>query len=338
MTKRLLAGIVIAITVQLIGACHKADAQNSAELAASQTAVLLSEFESRRSFMELFEYLHIDAKVLIPSDAIYGWYEENFFPRGPRPIQVTSVSFLDWTWEVNGVTYYDTAEVSFIQGFDDGSVDHEIVRLVELGGNWFWFFGRSLEFVNDQIGRHSFNNPVIPTEWARSSRIANVASPWGISSFVRTIDSAVEFGNALPAVLGNLKLENAQGETSTDLPLPDMFSEFVLWQYFPSIEAPGGSPPAAAAGYLRIRSEVESSAAVYEIAKLFLSSPYSHELVVYLRGDTPYAMVTAFANDAVGNITYFIWADSSSERVFIGSSQSATITSLMIAAMTSTVM
>jgi hypothetical protein len=46
--------------------------------------------------------------------------------------------------------------VSFVQQFADGSVADEVVRLVqdELG-QWRWFFGRSIEFVNEQIALYA---------------------------------------------------------------------------------------------------------------------------------------------------------------------------------------
>jgi hypothetical protein len=65
------------------------------------------------------------------------------------------VRFVEWTWPVTGKTYPITAEVSFRQPFANGTVAEEVVRLVQdANGEWRWFFGRSREFVDEQIARH----------------------------------------------------------------------------------------------------------------------------------------------------------------------------------------
>ena len=96
---------------------------------------------------------------MIPPSAVIGWYQKDFLPRGPGVITVTGIQMRSWTWEVTGITYPNTAEVAFTQPFADGSVVNDVVRLVESDGEWRWFFGRTREFVDEQIARFSGSAP-----------------------------------------------------------------------------------------------------------------------------------------------------------------------------------
>jgi hypothetical protein len=120
-------------------------------------AIELSDLESKGRASALYRHLHSDAKAIIPESAVVGWYESDFFPLQPQPIsEIVSAQFVDWTWGVTGQTYMNTAEISFVQPFGSGSsttYQQETVRLVEDEGEWRWFFGRSAEFVNEQIAR-----------------------------------------------------------------------------------------------------------------------------------------------------------------------------------------
>jgi predicted metalloprotease len=73
---------------------------------------------------------------------------------------------------VTGDTYQGAAEVSFRQPFEDGTVADDVGRLVpDAEGRWRWFFGRSREFVNEQIARYSPAGP----EAGDIGRVASVA-------------------------------------------------------------------------------------------------------------------------------------------------------------------
>lgn len=132
--------------------------QRDAE-AAAQEAIELSELESKGRASSLYRRLHPDAQEIIPKEAVVGWYETDFIPLNPQPIiEITGVEFVTWTWPVTGVSYRNTAEVSYVQPFGSGAnvtYTEEVVRLVEEDGDWHWFFGRSLEFVETQITRFS---------------------------------------------------------------------------------------------------------------------------------------------------------------------------------------
>lgn len=114
----------------------------------------LSQWECTGFLDVLYQWMHPDAQALIPLYAVVDWYVEDFRPLRPEPAVSTGVRFIPWTWAVNGKTYPDTAEVSFVQRFGDGTVLEDVVRLV-WEGDWRWFFGRTPEFVQQQIDRFS---------------------------------------------------------------------------------------------------------------------------------------------------------------------------------------
>lgn len=118
------------------------------------TAVDISVLEAQGRFSDIYDHMHPDAQAFIPRAAVVGWYENDFAPLGPGVITVTGVQYVTWTWPVTGKTYANTAEVAFQQPFANGGMVTEVVRLVESGGNWRWFFGRSPEFVNEQIVKY----------------------------------------------------------------------------------------------------------------------------------------------------------------------------------------
>jgi hypothetical protein len=102
----------------------------------------------------LYRSLHPDAQALIPSEAVIGWYENEFTHFGEPTPRAIKVRFIAWTWEVTGKTYPDTAEVAMRQQLPDGAVVRDEVRLVkDQNGNWCWFFGQTRAFVEEQIAR-----------------------------------------------------------------------------------------------------------------------------------------------------------------------------------------
>lgn len=129
-----------------------AQARDDLEDPASAT-VYFSELESRNRFARLYDLMHPDARHIIPEEVVVGWYENDFAPLGPGVVTVENVDIGPWTWDVNGETYSDAAEITYTQPFADGSVVRDTIHLVEHDGEWLWFFGPSREFVDAQIDR-----------------------------------------------------------------------------------------------------------------------------------------------------------------------------------------
>ncbi|MDP9472849.1 MAG: hypothetical protein M3Q71_19670 [Chloroflexota bacterium] len=142
----------LSLLLLLGGLPHPAVAQDRAADAAA-AAVDLSRLEAEGGYDALYDRMHPDAQAVVPRQAVVGWYEAESAPLGPGVITVLSVSFVDWTWGVTGVTYPGTAEVTFSQPYADGTVTEGVLRLVESGGEWRWFFGRDRAFVDAQIAR-----------------------------------------------------------------------------------------------------------------------------------------------------------------------------------------
>ena len=135
-----------------------AHAQDLASDAANR-AVEISQLEADRDFDAIYNLMHPDAQAIIPREAVVGWYRDFLADQDAGVLTVTGVSIVSWTWPVTGQTYASTAEVSFIQPYiqNGGTTDvDEVVRLVDPGDGRGprWFFGRSREFVDEQIARY----------------------------------------------------------------------------------------------------------------------------------------------------------------------------------------
>lgn len=125
---------------------------------AMDAAFLYSYLESIGDYNTEYDYIHPDARAIIPRAAVTGWFMDNYWPRQPQPAVITGIRFVAWTWAVTGQTYPYTAEVYFTQIFWDGganTVVNDVVRLVQdRNGVWRWFFGRSPEFVAQVISQY----------------------------------------------------------------------------------------------------------------------------------------------------------------------------------------
>jgi uncharacterized membrane protein len=153
-----------ALAASLIAA-NVARAQ-SPEEAAGQRAVEISQLEAARDFDGLYNLLHPDAQAFIAREVVVGWYAEFLGSLSVEALTVTGVQIIPWTWPVTGVTYPETAEVSFVQPYIENGTRtdvSDVVRLVDPGdgGGYRWFFGRSREFVDEQIARFGGQAPAV---------------------------------------------------------------------------------------------------------------------------------------------------------------------------------
>jgi hypothetical protein len=124
-----------------------------------------------------------------------GWYREEFAPQNPQAItEITAVRQVTWTWPVTGETYATTYEVDYVQPFGIGpnyTFVSETVRLVPTGNSFGWFFGRSREFVEDQIARYGTGN-------SPSSTISNTSQPSASGDMVELLLSEPFLPGELP--------------------------------------------------------------------------------------------------------------------------------------------
>lgn len=160
--------VIVAPARQIAAQDREQDADDAAA-----TAVELSRFEATGDFNALYDRIHPDAHAVIPRAAVIGWFQNEWAPLGPGVSTVTEVRFVAWTWDVTGQTYPITAEVSFEQPFADGSVRADVVRLVQDDrGEWRWFFGRTRDFVEEQIARYVPHQPSSDTGANPVDRVA----------------------------------------------------------------------------------------------------------------------------------------------------------------------
>jgi hypothetical protein len=130
---------------------------------AAAAAVELSRLEVAGQFDELYDLMHPDAQAIIPRAAVVGWYTNDFAPLHAGVSKVFSTLLVPWTWDVNGTTYWDAATVVYQQPFGDGSVAQGQVHLVAVDGQWRWFFGKSRDFVDEQIAKYTTTPTPVPT-------------------------------------------------------------------------------------------------------------------------------------------------------------------------------
>src|SRR3954453_21073430 len=107
--------VTVAMSPQVGRAQSTADSQS-----ATDAAFLYSYLESIGDYNTEYDFIHPDARAVIPRAAVTGWFLDNYWPRQPQPAAITGIRFISWTWPVTGVTYPHTAEVSFTQVFWDG--------------------------------------------------------------------------------------------------------------------------------------------------------------------------------------------------------------------------
>ena len=145
--------VLLLCLLLLVSAAPRRSAAQDPGADAAAAAVEISRLEAEGAYDALYDRMHPDAQAISPRETVVGWYEAESAPLGPGVITVLSVAFVDWTWEVTGTTYPNTAEVSFSQPYADGTVSQGVLRLVESGGEWRWFFGRDRAFVDAQNAR-----------------------------------------------------------------------------------------------------------------------------------------------------------------------------------------
>lgn len=310
--------IVLVLIVSVFPAPERSSAQTDQAGRAAATAIQLSQYESQGYTGLLYDSLHLDAKVLIPADAIFGWYQNAFFPNRPGIITVTGVEIVSWTWEVTGVTYPETAEVAFTQPFANGDTVEDVVRLVEDNGSWYWFFGRSREFVNAQISQHAPEYPLIDNSIVASSRVMDNSAPWGLDGFSRANVVVEAIPELLPTTLNNHVLQTTEIIGHEQGMLPSFASGLTLTAYI--------TPPETfiSSGDVRtytLRPGVTSLDAMRTIEVDSRASPH----FVILReardqtNDVTFMFVELFANDAVGNVPVLFWGNADGTHLFAAS-------------------
>lgn len=250
-----------------------------------EAAISQSQLEVTNNIFALYQQMHSDSRAEVPFYAVQNWYETAFLPLGPEVLQYVDVRFLDWTWAVTGQTYPNAAEISYTQAFADGSVVEDKVRLVEEDGQWRWFFGRSREFVDEQIELASaeiFPDEVVP------------ADGW----IAAIVDAGSEALDWLPEAYpgdNEATLTTApgdDGENGRRYVVPREY--YVLG----AVDYQRLSPNQRAVDFVQGRLDEAAQGPAFKVLAWDLSG----------EADVVYATYTAFANEAVGNAVFTVVA------------------------------
>jgi hypothetical protein len=291
----------VLLLITLLTVPATTSAQVNLEATAGDAAVLISQYEEGAYLGYFYGALHIDAKVLIPAPVIFGWYNDVYFPNGPRAITVTNVEIKPWTWEVTGVTYPVTAEVRFTQPFDNGETVEDVMRLVERNGAWFWFFGRTQEFVNVQISQYAPHYPLLD-ETAGLLQVTGDAAPWDLETLTEA--DAQSFQELLPAAVLGHRLRDTRLEGTEEGFFPAVIQETLIAVY---VTPPERIIPSGEVHLMTLFPGVRPAAALDAIASGARSAPHFIVHHESRSGSVYFMLVEVFADDAVGNIPILLW-------------------------------
>lgn len=126
---------------------------------ATAMAKTIGSLESLKAYPALYALLHPDVRKLVPFEAVACFYAAQYGPPLTETTKlvystdVTDVSFVSWTWPVNGTAYERVAEVTYTQKigvFPHSDVIGPMVEhLVRVDGVWRWFFGTDAAALSD---------------------------------------------------------------------------------------------------------------------------------------------------------------------------------------------
>lgn len=124
---------------------------------ATFTAEEIFRLAAERKFNAMYDRIHPDAHAVIPRAAAVGTFEEVYAITQAGRSEIIDVQFGSWTWAVTEETYDYAARIAFEQPYTDLNGNEQILEdtmyLVKSNGEWRWFFGASMEFVEAQIAR-----------------------------------------------------------------------------------------------------------------------------------------------------------------------------------------
>lgn len=154
-------GIVAVILFLSIGSLYRPAHAQSAQANAREASATASEILGLaidRKFNAMYDRIHPDAHAVIPRAAAVGAFTAIYEENQVSAAKVTGVDIGDWTWGVTGKTYHDAAIVHFEQTYVDANGNQATLAddmpLVDVNGEWRWFFGSSPDFVQEMIDQY----------------------------------------------------------------------------------------------------------------------------------------------------------------------------------------
>lgn len=129
---------------------------------ASAIASTIGTLESLKAYPALYTLLHPDARALISYDQFACAYAAEFGPpmtgeeKTIYSTTVDNVSFVEWTWAVNGAAYTEVAEVTYTQEIGvfpaNGEMQQFTEHLVRADGIWRFFYGTDAASIDGLTG------------------------------------------------------------------------------------------------------------------------------------------------------------------------------------------
>jgi thiol-disulfide isomerase/thioredoxin len=166
---------------------------------ATFTAEEIFRLADERKFNAMYDRIHPDAHAVIPRAAAVGTFEELYAIFQAERSEIVDVQFGSWEWAVTGETYPYAAQVAFEQPYVDLNGREQLLEdtmyLVKSDGEWRWFFGASMEFVETQIERFGGRG----TPLTEGDLLENVVND--LDTFYRDVLSYTEFEYYSPKVV-----------------------------------------------------------------------------------------------------------------------------------------
>jgi predicted metalloprotease len=125
------------------------------EAAATAYEILLLAADEK--YNAIYDRIHPDAHEVVPRAAAVGTFTELYAIAQAGQSEIVGGQMVSWTYPVTGKVYPYAAEIDFVQPYVENGEQKQLqdkMYLVESNGEWRWFFGASMEFVDAAITRY----------------------------------------------------------------------------------------------------------------------------------------------------------------------------------------
>ena len=127
------------------------------ERTAADAAYAYFEMAAAGQYNALYDVIHPDAHAVVPRVVATGAFEEIYALARPERAVVVDVRLGPWTWPVTGVRYEDAVTVFYDQPYQEDGQTRTLeseMYLVEVEGDWRWFFGTDADYVKAATERY----------------------------------------------------------------------------------------------------------------------------------------------------------------------------------------
>ena len=159
----LLTAVLLVLPLAPTVAAAQAVSDEARSEAAQQTAEEILAAAVAGDYNTFFDLLHPDVLAEVPRGVALESFAYIYGATKPGPATITDVKLGDYTWPVNGVTYPDTAEITYTQSFVNSKGKRQEgefkMYLAPYQGQYRWFFGNSDAYIAEIVARFGKVNP-----------------------------------------------------------------------------------------------------------------------------------------------------------------------------------